>query len=101
MYSLKFIHPKGESILSWDLDTPDEDVEFVDCDGSMAKGFELKASPELLTIYHGAGRLLELSFLEARMIYLLRLLQGKNVVREFYLESDDLEDGRQFVVKYP
>jgi hypothetical protein len=100
MYSLKFIHPKGDSILSWDLDSPDEDVEFVDCNGSMAKGFELKARPELLTIYHGASRLLELSFLEARMIFLLRLYEGKKVLREFYLETEDLEDVKQFLVKY-
>ena len=101
MYSLKFVHPKGDSIVSWELDVPYETVVFIDSDGSMAEGFELKTSPEILTIYRGSACLLELRFLEARMIFLLRLLQGKNILREFYLEEDDLSDDKQFVVKYP
>ena len=63
MYSLKFVHPKGDSIVSWELDVPYETVVFIDSDGSMAEGFELKTSPEILTIYRGSACLLELRFL--------------------------------------
>jgi hypothetical protein len=104
MYSLTFVHPKGTSRVTWDLDAEEEgDAYFVNCDGCMANGFTLKASPELLTIHYGASCLLELRFLEERMIYLLRLLDGRrsNVVREFYLEEDALFEEAQYTVQYP
>jgi hypothetical protein len=103
MYSLTFVHPKGRSIVTWDLEAEEEgDAYFVNCDGRMANGFTLKASPELLTIHYGATCLLELRFLEERMIYLLRLLDGRrgHVIREFYLEEDALSEA-QYTVQYP
>ncbi len=101
MYSLTFVHPKGTSRITWDLDAPDEDVVFTNYDGNMASGFMLKAVPELLTIVHGVACLLELRFLDERMIYLLRLFRGKTIIREFYLEEDDLAEEKQRVVQYP
>lgn len=103
MYSLKFIHPKGTSTVIWELDVPNEDAVFIDCTGEMAKGFTLKANPKFLTIYHGVVCLLELWFLDERMIYILRLHdeRGKTVIREFYLEEDDLTEEKRFAVKYP
>jgi len=102
MYSLTFIHPKGESVIRWDLDVSDEeDPVFIDSIGEMTKGFVLNVSPELLTIWRGSSCLLEMFFLDASMIYILRLLEGKNVVREFYLEEDDLSAEKQFTIRYP
>ena len=101
MYSLTFVHPKGTSHIQWDLDAEEEDeAYFVNYNGKMAVDFVLKGSPELLTIYHGARRLLELCFLPDRMIYLLRTLDGSKILREFYLEEEQLEEMNAHIVRY-
>ena len=101
MYSLTFVHPAGRSVVTWELDVPYEEVIFLIHEGTMATGFELKANSELLTIVHGAACLLELRFLEERMIYLLRLFKGGKIIREFYLEEDALAEEAQYTVQYP
>jgi hypothetical protein len=106
MYLLKFIHSKGTSTLSWDLESHDdteENVVFTECDGKMAAGFRFNACPELLTISSSSSDapLLELCFLPARMLYMLRLYDDRRrVSREFYLEEDELETDQQFTVRY-
>ena len=102
MYSLKFIHPKGTSRLTWDLDAEGEDcVSFINGNGTVAKKFRLNVCSELLTIWLGSSCLLELSFLDSNLLYILRLLKDGEVIREFYLGEDELDDDKQFVIQYP
>ena len=100
MYTLTFRHPKGDSVLTWDLETPDDTVLFTNYDGQMAKGFTLKGSSEGLTIRRGSASLLELTFLESNVLYILRLMQGGNIIREFYLSEDELTDEQDFTIDY-
>ena len=103
MYSLKFIHPKGTSTVTWDLDASDEedDVSFINGSGTVAKKFRFHVCSELLTIWLGSACLLELSFLDSNLLYILRLLKDGDVIREFYLGEDELGDDKQFVIQYP
>lgn len=101
MYSLTFRHPKGDSVLTWDLETPDDTVLFTNYNGQMARGFALKGSSDGLTIRRGSASLLELTFLESNVLYILRLMRGGDVIREFYLSEDDLMDEQDFTIEYP
>jgi hypothetical protein len=108
MYSLYFVHPNGASSLRWDLsasgdedDGDSEDAQFVDCEATLANGFRLEASPDLLTIWFRGARVLELSFYGARMMYILRLFDtSQKMVRELYLEEDTLAADRRYSISY-
>ena len=101
MYTLTFRHPKGTSVLTWELDTPYDTVLFTNYDGQMARGFTLKGSSEGLTICRGSAILLELTFLDSNLLYILRLMRDGDTIREFYLGEDDLTDEQDFMVEYP
>jgi hypothetical protein len=101
MYALTFRHPNGNSTLTWEFDVPYDTLLFVNYDGQMAEGFELKGSYTCLMINHGPTRLLELSFSESKMMFFLRLMRGNEVIRELYLREDDLVDEHAFAIDYP
>jgi hypothetical protein len=107
MYELTFQHNQTSIRITWNLDPgdgdgdgddEDESVMFtdliVDGGGSMYT-CRLLGGGTSLDIFHNRSRMhiLHLYFHPERMLYILQLLQGKNVVREYYLDEAELYTG--------
>ncbi len=101
MYSLTIQHGSQTIDLKWKLkaiDDDDENVVFSNVKFMAPNEYSRMDNNTAICITHKNKEIVHLYFHAERLMYFLQFIQSGSVVREFYLEEDDLKTSKKYTV---